>query len=73
MKYRAKCTYGISQVMNVYPDRNKNPMPKDDNDIYIEVDTEEEAALIEKLNNHMRCAYITLIDLEELIYRQFME
>lgn len=67
MKYRAKCTYCMSQVMNVYPNRRKNPMPKDDLDIYIEVDTEEEAELIEIIDVHMRNAYKTLKELEYTI------
>lgn len=65
--YRAKCTYCISHMMNVYPDRQKHPMPKDDFDIYIEVDTEAEAAHIESINKHMRLAYWQLYTLEHLI------
>lgn len=67
MKYRAKCTYCISQVMNTYPDRRKNPMPKDDLDIYIEVDTEEEADYIESINKHMQTAYLQMHNLEHFI------
>ena len=67
MKYRAKCTYCIPQVINVYPNRRKNPMPKDDFDIYIEVDTEEEADNIESINKHMQTAYLQLKNLEHII------
>lgn len=67
MKYRAKCTYCISQMLNVYPYRQKNPMPKDDFDIYIEVDTEEEAIYIESINEHMRTAYGQIRVLENYI------
>lgn len=64
MKYRAKCTYCISQMCNIYPDRRKYPMPKDDRDIYIEVDTESEFDYIESINEHMRTAYRLMQDLE---------
>lgn len=67
MKYRAKCTYCMSQVMNVYPNRRKYPMPKDDFDIYIEVDTEEEADYIESINKHMQTAYLQMHNLEHFI------
>lgn len=67
MKYRAKCTYCISQMLNVYPDRRKYPMPKDDFDIYIEVDTEEEADYIESINEHMQTAYLQMNNLEHFI------
>lgn len=42
-------------------------MPKDDGDIYIEVDTEKEADYIELVNYHMRHAYMILQDLETYI------
>lgn len=67
MMYRAKCTYCISQVMNVYPNRRKNPMPKDDFDMYIEVDTETEFDYIESINDHMRMSYMLLQGLENYI------
>lgn len=67
MKYRAKCTYCIAQMCNTYPDRRKNPMPKDDKDIYIKVDTEKEADYIETINYYMRQAYLMLHDLEAYI------
>lgn len=67
MKYRARCTYCISQMMNIYPNRRKNRMPKDERHQYIEVDTEKEYNLIDKIDNHMRLALIYLQDLEEYI------
>ena len=67
MKYRAKCTFCISQVMNTYPNRQKNPMPKDDLDTYIEVDTKEEADCIEAINRNIQTAYIMLSILEHII------
>lgn len=67
MKYRAKCTYCIPQVMNIYPNRRKNYMPKDDFDTYIEVDTEEEAHCIEQINKYMQNAYILQNSLEHII------
>ena len=42
-------------------------MPKDDFDIYIEVDTEEEADCIESINKLMQTAYIQLRNLEHII------
>lgn len=67
MKYRAKCTFCISQMCNIYPDRRKNRMPKDEKNIYIEVDTETEADYIETINHYMRYAYIMLKELETYI------
>lgn len=67
MKYRAKCTYCISQMCNTYPDRRKYPMPKDAKDIYIEVDTEQEGYYIETINYYMRQAYTILQELETYI------
>lgn len=42
-------------------------MPKDDFDIYIEVDTEEEADYIESINKHMQTAYLQMHNLEHFI------
>lgn len=70
MKYRAKCTYCISQVMNTYPDRRKYPMPHDRDDCYIEVDTETEAEYIENMNHHMQFALLILEDLKYYIQTQ---
>lgn len=67
MKYRAKCTFCISQMMNIYPNRQKNPMPKDDLDTYIEADTKEEADCIEAINRNIQTAYIMISILEHII------
>lgn len=67
MKYRAKMTYCIPQMMNVYENGNAN-VCKDAKDTYIEVNTEEEAELIEEINNHFQQAlqlYKQLIKLQE--------
>lgn len=67
MKHRAKMTYCIPQMMNVY-ENGKAPICKDEKDTYIEVDTEEEAELIEEINDHFQQAlqlYKQLIKLQE--------
>lgn len=65
--YRANCTYCISQMCNIYPNRRKNPMLKDELHIYIAVDTEEEADYIESINKHMQTAYLQINNLEHFI------
>lgn len=70
MKQKAKCTYCISQVMNTYPDRRKNPMPQGHDECYIEVDTETEADYIETMNYHMQAALLILQDLRYYIETQ---
>lgn len=67
MKYRAKCTYCITQVMNIYSNRQKNPMPKDDFDTYIEVETLTEYYYIDTINRVMKDAYMYLHELENFI------
>ena len=67
MKYRAKCTYCIAQICNIYPDRRKNPMPKDKFDTYIEIDTDTEFYYIEAINRNMCQAYQYMKNLEEYI------
>lgn len=52
MKYRAKCTNCISQLANI-TNYYHTPLCKDATDRYIEVDSEEEADLIEEINKHM--------------------
>ena len=49
MKYRAKITNIISQIRNVKLYTNRY-IARDTTDSYIEVNTEEEAELIEELN-----------------------
>lgn len=60
MNYKAECTYCISQVMNTYPNRRKNPMLKNELHTYIAVDTEEEMDYVERINYHMKMA-LTLL------------
>lgn len=67
MKQRADCSFCISQMMNIYPNRRKYPMPKDELHTYIEVDTETEFAYIESINDHMKMAYTLLKGLESYI------
>lgn len=67
MKYKVKCTYCVPQVMNVYPDRRKNPIHHEVYDFYIEVDTLEEEDAIDMMNYHMERAYHFLTILEKNI------
>lgn len=65
MKYRARCTNCISQIKNIskYADRQ---IHADANLLWIEVETEAEAELIEKLNRSFYVAtffYLQLINL----------
>lgn len=65
MKYRAKCTNCISQVMNAY-NINKYPILRDARDFYVEVDSEYQAELIEELDKHMKEAvkiYTTIVNI----------
>lgn len=57
MKYRAKITNIIPQIMNVKKYEHANIL-HDANDTYIEVDTEEEAELIEEMNYTYRNVYL---------------
>lgn len=47
--YRAECTNCISQVANIY-DMKKHPIVKEGNLCMIDVETEEEKFLIERMN-----------------------
>ena len=51
MKYRAKCTKIVSVVETIYNTNNHN-LVKDAKDWYIEVNFEDEAVLIERINKH---------------------
>lgn len=67
MKHRAKMTYCIPQIMNVY-EKGKAQIVRDVKDYYIEVNTQEEAELIEEINDHFQQAlqlYKQLIKLQE--------
>lgn len=57
MKYRAKITNIIPQIMNVKKYENQHTL-HDAYDTYIDVDTEEEAELIEEMNYTYRKAYL---------------
>lgn len=48
MKYRARITRILSSVENIYVLRGRTVT--DEKDVYIEVDTEEEADIIEQMN-----------------------
>lgn len=67
MKHKAKCTYCISQMCNIYPDRRKNPIQTDGKESLIVLDTEREWDYVESINHYMHYAYILLKDLEEFI------
>lgn len=56
MKYRAICTHCVSPIMNIYP-KSKNYYCADAHDLYLEVDTEEEANLIEQLNGYQEGSF----------------
>lgn len=53
MKYRAKCTWCLSQIANLY-NKKTAYLCHDKTDTWIEVNTEEEAELIEELNKQLR-------------------
>lgn len=64
MKYRAKITNIIPQIMNVKKYERAHIL-QDEKEYYIEVDTEEEAELIEEMNYTYRKVY--------LIYKELIE
>ena len=68
MKYRAKCTYCISQMCNTYPRRRKNPIVFGERDAYLENLSEQEATYVEAINRHMEKAEELLTDL--IAYKQ---
>lgn len=65
MKYRAKITRIYSQIESIYV-LNESNLVKDVKDSYIEVDTEEEAETIDRLN-HLQAEfnklYIKLLEM----------
>lgn len=67
MKYRAKCTFCISQMANIYPDRRKNSIIYKELDAYIEVDDVTEYHYIQNINNNMMLAHKYLQGLENYI------
>lgn len=58
MKYKAECTYCMSQMCNLYPDREEHPFMKHDGKTYIQVDTTYERDYIGLFNKVMRQAVI---------------
>ena len=64
MKYRAKITNIIPQIKNIKA-YEKGYICRDKEDLYIEVDTEEEAELIEELNNTYQKAFAIYNELIE--------
>lgn len=56
MKYRAKITNIVPQIRNISKYAT-GYICQDFHDLYIEVDTEEEAQLIEELNNTFQKAF----------------
>ena len=58
MKYRAKCTWCAPLLMNCKK-YAKAYYPHDNRDTYIEVDTTEEANLIETLNGYQEGTFKT--------------
>lgn len=67
MKYKANCTYCISQVFNLYPDREKHRILSYFDKKYIEVETEIERSYIELLNSYMRVAIEIYQEIENYI------
>lgn len=66
MKYRAKCTNCMAQMSCLYDER-ENPFVRDALDVYVEVDTEREAELIELLNDACFKAVRTYSKLFEIV------
>lgn len=65
MKYRAICTHCASPIMNLYPKR-ENYYCYDATDLYIEVNTPEEANLIEQLNGYQEGSFRVYNELVKL-------
>lgn len=65
MKYRAKCTHCVSQIKNIskYADAY---FPYDRENIWIEVDSEVEAAKIEMVDHYFGMALLRYKQLIEL-------
>lgn len=64
MKYRAKATHCMHLIENIY-DQGTLFTCRDAKDVYVEVDTEEEAAEIETLNHYSEMTeiyYSRLVD-----------
>lgn len=65
MKYRAKCTHCVSHIKNITKYANADIL-SDKKGLWIEVDSEAEAAMVEMIDYHFNKAiqrYKQLIDL----------
>lgn len=67
MRLKAECTYCISQVQNLYPDRRKNRIEKYENKMLITIDTEKEFDYIESINHFMKQSLYIYKELEEYL------
>lgn len=67
MRCKAECTWCISQVQNLYPDRRKNRIEKLESIILITVDTEKEFDYIESINHYMKQALHMYKELENYL------
>lgn len=67
MKYKAECTYCISQICNLYPNREEHPFTNHSGKTYIQVDTTYERDYIELFNKAMRLAIEDYQKLEKYI------
>lgn len=67
MKYRAKCTKCESMISTLY---RKPIIVHESDDDYIEVRTEEEADLIETINNAQRVSHNKFIELAILLIKK---
>lgn len=65
MKYKAICTHCVSPIMNLYPKR-KNYYCEDLTDLYVYVNTPEEANLIEQLNGYQESSFRVYNELVKL-------
>lgn len=66
MKYRAKVTYIQEELEYIY--QSKEPVKlKDVHDVYVEVDTEEEAELLEIANKYRKLSSNVINKLFKLI------
>ena len=65
--YKANCTHCISQMCNLYPDREKHPLKNYFGKTYIEVETLFEQAYIELINLSMKTAVRHYQELENYI------
>lgn len=65
MKYRAICTHCVSPILNLYP-ASENFYIYDALELYIEVNTPEEANLIEQLNGYQEGSFRVYNELVKL-------